>query len=134
MANVWTGAQRPALAAVVTGSGATADTHTAAVQVGVELLGAGVLTLISGSSAKAGNVSLLIVAALWVLWFVHGGSGRPGSLAAQANPFRTPGTVSPPVPTGPPVGTGPAQSGGGVPYSRQIPGLPPIPGMPYPSH
>lgn len=75
--NVWTGKQRPALAAVVSGSGATADTHTAAKQVGLELLGAGVLTLLAGGSSKAGNACLMVLVCLWVLWFVHRSGSTP---------------------------------------------------------
>lgn len=137
VANVWTGAQRPALAAVVSGTGPTAETHTAAKQLGIELLGAGVLTLVSGSSSKAGNTGLLIVVCLWILWFIHRGPGPVGSAAGsivgagkrvEGNPFRTPGTVSPPVPTGPAVGTGRTPTGaGGQSYSSQIPGLPYVP-------
>lgn len=133
LTNVWTSAQRPALAAIVTGDGPVEATHAAVVQVGVELLGAGVLTLVATTSPKAATSCLLIVTCLWLLWFVNGGAKRANGYWNLSNPFRVPGTVSPPVNTGPPIGTGPVPTSGGVPYSQQIPGLPPIPGMPYPT-
>lgn len=134
VANVWNGGQRPALAAVVSGSGPTDGTHTAVKQVGIELLGAGVLTLVSGSSTRAGNIGLLIVTCLWILWFVHrpGTGVGTGAGAAARIGSQIPGLSK--YGTGPAVGTGPAPSGGGVPYTQQIPGLPPIPGHPYPTN
>lgn len=130
--NLWTGPQHDALAPLWSGTGDLSGAHKVAKQVGSEVLGVGVLAVAAGTSTTASRTTLALVAALWVLWLIHRG-GNLHRLNPAADPFRNPGTVSPPVPTGPPVGSGQNPTGGGVPYSRQIPGLPPIPGMPYPS-
>lgn len=127
VADVMTAEHRPALAAMVTGNGPDANTHAAVVQVGLQVLGAGVLTLVAGTSPKAGTACLTVVAALWVLWFVAGGPNRPGSYSSSFDPFRVKGQLRPPVPVGPPVGTGPAKP------TKTFPGFPEIPGMPYPT-
>jgi len=58
--------------------------------VGVELLGVGLLTVLAGASDEAGNVVVIFMLGLWLIWMVSdpsviGGLGNAlGNVAAQA--------------------------------------------------
>lgn len=69
--NVWTGQQRKDFAAVLGEGGDTTAAHTAAKQVGMELLGVGALVLLAGAGDSAGNAACAILAALWLLWLIN---------------------------------------------------------------
>lgn len=130
LANLVAGSQRGELAPLWSGSGDLTGAHTVVKHVGAEVVAVGALTLWAGSSSTGARAGLAILACLWVVWLIHHGTsgalGSVGTTVTQAgrgvlsNPFRVPGTVSPPVNTGPPVGRGPMNQRG------QIPGLPPV--------
>lgn len=134
-ANLFAGPQRAQLAPLWSGTGDLSGAHTVAKAVGTEVLAVGALTLWAGNSSTGAKAALAILGCLWVVWLVRYSGGKQlsgiGGVITSAgkgvlsDPFRIPGTVSPPVNTGPARGSGRTPTGaGGQPYSQQIPGLP----------
>lgn len=70
--NAWTGPQRQQLAGMFAPKAPdTADAHKAAKQIGAELIGVAVVTLLAGSSGPAGNAAAAIAVALWIVWLAR---------------------------------------------------------------
>lgn len=92
VANAWTGQQHKDLAALLSGGKDVDKAHAAAKQVGVELLGVGVLVLLAGAGRSAGNAAAAVIVALWVLWLIKRNPSAVANGATAAAHF-TPRTA-----------------------------------------